>query len=328
MLYLPPLASPLPQELLTILHAIQLSAARKTGLLPPPPTTSTTDAASLSSNDTPSSIPTTSLHCEPLPRDPASIKDFIRKWAIKPPGTADSGRRIDGIVWADEWDVSRPWRLFTPRAATAGEQDGGDTWAGVQSLKPEAGVKWTAEQAKFHFITSILPFLLQAPMERSIRLINVLSPFYSAAVPLLKSSPAEQGEATDKVLTSTEGSSPVVQSGKAALRNILLWSHLQRIVDALASVTHNQAQKTTAVPVPEETPQDGDVGDGAAEGLRRRKGESVEEKPQPQPQSQPTKRITVQSNILALPVIIGFNRWGIVRPLLGLRERSYLGWAL
>jgi hypothetical protein len=167
-------------------------------------------------------------------------------------------------------------------------------------------------------------------MERSIRLINVLSPFYSAAVPLLKSSPAEQGEATDKVLTSTEGSSPVVQSGKAALRNILLWSHLQRIVDALASVTHNQALKTTAVPVPEETPQAGDARDGAAEGLRRRKGESVEEKvqSQPQPQPQPTKRITVQSNILALPVIIGFNRWGIVRPLLGLREGSYLGWAL
>lgn len=313
-LYLPPLASPLPQELLTILHAIRLTAASKTGLLTPPTTVEVPESDATA--DAPSSIPSTTLHCEPLPRDPAAIKEFIRKWAVKPPGTADSGRRIDGIVWTDEWDVSRPWKIFSTRG---GVQEGGDTWAGVQRPK-ERGVSWTAEQAKFHFLNSILPFLLKAPMERSIRLINVLSPFYSAAVPLLKSSPEEQGQATDKVLSGTEGS-PVVQSGKAALRNILLWRHLQRVVDALASVSHNEAHKATAVPVPEETVQEGIANDGAAEGLRRRKVESVEEKT-------PTKRITVQSNILALPVIIGFNRWGIVRPLLGLREGSYLGWAL
>jgi hypothetical protein len=319
-LYLPPLESPLPQELLTILHAIRLSSS-KTGPIPATPESPENTAEP--TPDAGSAIPST-LHCEPLPRSPEAIKEFIRKWAIKPPGTADDGRRIDGIVWADEWDVRAPWKVFATRDA----REGADTWAEVKN--PERGVVWTAEQGKFHFLNSILPFLLKAPMERSIRLVNVLGPFYPAAVPLVKSSPEEQARATDQLLVPGAAKSPVVQSGRAALRNILLWRHLQRVVDALASVSHNEAQKATAVPVPDV--QEGDASSegepvDAVEGLRRRKGEAGEDAPST-PAPPPTKRITVQSNILALPVVIGFNRWGIVRPLMGLREGSYLGWAL
>lgn len=300
---------------MTILHAIRLSAAK-------PETVVASSEASESPErpETPVDggplIPS-SLHCEPLPRTPEAIKEFIRKWAIKPPGTADSGRRIDGIVWADEWDVSRPWKVFSTRDTP----EGADTWAGVKGK--ERDVQWTAEEGKFHFLNSILPFLLKAPMERSIRLVNVLGPFYPAAVPLVKSSPEEQARTTDQLMNGT-ATSPIVQSGKAALRNLLLWRHLQRVLDALASVSHNAAHKATAVPVPMETELE-EIGkeDATAEGLRRRKGEAVE-----QVTPQPTKRITVQSNILALPVIIGFNRWGIIRPLMGLRKGSYLGWAL
>jgi hypothetical protein len=34
------------------------------------------------------------------------------------------------------------------------------------------------------------------------------------------------------------------------------------------------------------------------------------------------KTITVQSNILALSVVMPFNRWGVIRPMLGFRQSS------
>jgi hypothetical protein len=249
----------------------------------------------------------------------------MRKWAVKPPGTADDGRRIDGIVWADEWDVQRPWRIFGGGAKFEGSQ--GDTWAGLtegdnESPAQASNTTWTAEQAKFHFLNSMLPFLLKAPMERSIRLINVLGPFYSAAVPLLKSTAEEQGLATAQLLQETEPSSPIVKSGKASLRNMLLWRHLQKILDALASASHNEAVRQAAIPVTDRELSDGAGKNEEGEGLRQRRAE-VEP-----PVFPPRRRIDVQSNILALPVVVGFNRWGIVRPLLGLKEGSYLGWAL
>lgn len=252
----------------------------------------------------------------------------MRKWAIKPPGTADDGRRIDGIVWADEWAVQRPWRIFSEGLKR--EESQGDTWAGLKDGDKPASTTfnttstWTAEQAKFHFMNSMLPFLLKAPMERSIRLINVLGPFYSAAVPLLKSTAEEQGAATEQLLQAAEPRSPIVQSGKASLRNMLLWRHLQKILDALASATHNEAVRQAAIPVPDRELAAATGKEEDASGLRQRHGGEAEPKALPIP----TKRIDVQSNILALPVVVGFNRWGFIRPLLGLRERSYLGWTV
>lgn len=327
-LYLPPIPSPLPQELLTILHAIRLSASSKAGITAAEDSATAINPESETLEEKESSVSSTALVCEPLPRNPAAIKEFMRKWAIKPPGTADDGRRIDGIVWADEWDVQRPWKIFS--GGSKRKEPQGDTWAGLKhderstATMPSATPTWTAEQAKFHFLNSMLPFLLKAPMERSIRLINVLGPFYSAAVPLLKSTAEEQGAATAQLLQATEPRSPIVQSGKASLRNMLLWRHLQKILNALASATHNEAVKQAAIPVPDRELGADAGNEDDASGLRQRRGGEVEPKALPIP----TKRIDVQSNILALPVVVGFNRWGIVRPLLGLREGSYLGWAL
>ncbi|KAJ9092362.1 hypothetical protein QFC21_006863 [Naganishia friedmannii] len=382
-LYLPPIPSPLPQELLTILHAIRLSAASKTGgtTIPVASATTTSDTNNIpdeTEEPQESSIPSASLHCDPLPRSPSAIKEFIRRWAIKPPGTGDDGRRIDAIVWADEWSVDSPLKMFRTRVSgKKGEELVGDTWAGIhdddtakQPLRPEeeaeATARWTAEEAKFFFLNSMLPFLLKAPMERSIRLVNVLGPFYSAAVPLIGSSVEAQGKAADQLLSSSSAASaseekttsnqqkqkqqrkqrastvttatvsPIVQSGKASLRNILLWKHLQKILDALASASHNQASSSTfeippvpGVPVPTDADADAEE-EKEGSGLRQRKAggddaPTVEEKAAPKPTT--SKKITVQSNILALPVVIGFNRWGIIRPLMGL-PNSYLGWAL
>lgn len=331
MLYLPPIPSPLPQEVLTILHAIRLSASSKAGIIAAGDPTAAPAPDSEEPTEHKSAVSSTALVCEPLPRDPTAIKEFMRKWAIKPPGTADDGRRIDGIVWADEWDVQRPWGIFRGSAKTEGPQ--GDTWAGVKdgndktsTAQASNSTSWTAEQAKFHFLNSMIPFLLKAPMERPIRLINVLGPFYSAAVPLLKNTAEEQGEATAQLLRPAAPRSPIVQSGKASLRNILLWRHLQKILDALASASHNEAVKQAAIPVPDRELPGGEVKEELGDGLRQRQPRGGEVEPAAVPL--PTKRIDVQSNILALPVVVGFNRWGIVRPLLGLKEGSYLGWAL
>ncbi|KAJ9120388.1 hypothetical protein QFC24_005345 [Naganishia onofrii] len=415
-LYLPPIPSPLPQKLLTILHAIRLSAATKTGGAVPVSTVNETDIDT--DNTLPdgqqdqepeqeSSIPSASLHCDPLPRSPDAIKEFIRRWAIKPPGTGDDGRRIDAIVWADEWSVDAPLKMFRAGRSKRKGEEGieGDTWAGVRDevakeqeqgrekttpapalgAGPERAV-WNAEEAKFFFLNSMLPFLLKAPMERSIRLVNVLGPFYSAAVPLIGSSVEEQDKAADQLLVSSSSSaaaaaaavseeaqttllnqkrkprkqerkrpstfttdSPIVQSGKASLRNILLWKHLQKILDALASASHNQQSSAAAaassefkipprpgsgpeIPVPIDAKEEAEEGMDDKEGnsLRRRKGGDgpmVESKAASTPTTGNGKKITVQSNILALPVVIGFNRWGIIRPLMGLPD-SYLGWGM
>lgn len=411
-LYLPPIPSPLPQELLTILHAIRLSAATKTGGAVPVSTGNDTD---IDTDNIPpdgqqdqepeqeSSIPSASLHCDPLPRSPDAIKEFIRRWAIKPPGTGDDGRRIDAIVWADEWSVDAPLKMFRAGRSKRKGEEGveGDTWAGVRdevtkeqeqgrdkttpAPAPGAGPEravWNAEEAKFFFLNSMLPFLLKAPMERSIRLVNVLGPFYSAAVPLIGSSVEEQDKAADQLLVSSSSAavpvseeaqttppnqqrqtqkqkrkrpststtdSPIVQSGKASLRNILLWKHLQKILDALASASHNQQASSSAaaassefkipprpgsgpeIPVPIDAEDEAEGKDDKEDNrLRRRKGGDgpmVESKAASTPMTGNGKKITVQSNILALPVVIGFNRWGIIRPLMGLPD-SYLGWGM
>ncbi|KAJ9114009.1 hypothetical protein QFC22_005827 [Naganishia vaughanmartiniae] len=380
-LYLPPIPSPLPQELLTILHAIRLSAATKSPHAVPVSTATDVDETAAETKETnqeqESSIPSASLHCDPLPRSPQAIKEFIRRWAIKPPGTGDDGRRVDAIVWADEWSVDAPLKVFRTTTAGMKEEDVGDTWAGVRSdsgkkpqrqRKEQGATEWTAEEAKFFFLNNMLPFLLKAPMERSIRLVNVLGPFYSAAVPLIGSSVEEQGRAADQLLSDATNSndnqsrqaqqqqpqtkpskaaakkrqatlSPIVTSGKASLRNILLWKHLQKILDALASASHNQATEFkiparpgSEIPVPDDREEDvqgkeeeyGSV-------LRQRKtgAGKVEDKDKAAPPLAATssKKITVQSNILALPVVIGFNRWGIIRPLMGFTD-SYLGRAM
>lgn len=214
-LYLPPIPSPLPEYLLTILHTIRLSAS--------------------------SAGPTTGeLSCEPLPTTPEAVRDFVRKWIVPVPGTGEGGRRIDAIVWGDGWEVKRPLSFFADGSKVRKESK-----ASMKQSTDSNTSTWTSEQSQFHFITAILPCLLKQPMERSIRLINVVSPFYSAAIPSLPT--VNSMPLTTTILKTTPTESPILSSGKSSLRSILFFSHLQQVLNALASV---EQAKIGAVPVP------------------------------------------------------------------------------
>ncbi|KAK8844731.1 hypothetical protein IAR55_006581 [Kwoniella newhampshirensis] len=178
-LFLPPVPSPLPESLLTVLHTIRLSA---------------------------STNPLAQLHCEPLPPTPLAVRDFTKKWASAPTNiTGEGGRRIDAIVLGSGWEV-RPYHI---------RQEG----------------EWSTHQFHFHLLTSLLPHLLRSPAERSIRIISLISPTWSAALPSLTGA-----KARDDV---------VFHTGRRSLNTLLLMKHFQLILDTLASATFG---KVTPVP--------------------------------------------------------------------------------
>ncbi|KAK4687466.1 hypothetical protein P7C73_g2660, partial [Tremellales sp. Uapishka_1] len=191
-LFLPPVASPLPESLLTLLHTIRLSAARN---------------------------PMAQLHCEPLPKNPPAIKEFTKQWSTVPYGTAgEGGRRIDAIVLGEGWEVdASPKAKFNVDDKTA-------------------TTTWDVNQFHFHFITSLLPSLLKVPPERNIRIVSLVSPTWSSAVPSLHGKPLK-------------ARSIIQASGANALRTLLLMTHFQLILDTLASSIYSVKKP---VPDPEE----------------------------------------------------------------------------
>lgn len=78
--------------------------------------------------------------------------------------------------------------------------------------------------ATFLMITLLLPVLLVAPVERDIRVINVVNPFYAAAS--LTYSVTEQLPPTAPLFK---------QEGRRSLETVIFMRHLQRVLDALPS---------------------------------------------------------------------------------------------
>ena len=277
-LYLPPVASPLSDELLTVLQTLRLSAVTKS--------------------------PAAQLNCEAMPRTPKAIRSFIKQWAVNPAGTGEGGRRLDAVVWADEWQLSSPLDAFRTVKVDKEERNGDE---------------WTIGESRFHLLTALLPFLLKAPMERPIRLINLVSPFYAAAIPTI--------DQDGHTKASSEKRSAILQTGIASWKDILLWKHLQKILDALASASHPDVK---GVPVP-----DTDVDAQAPtkptpeviEDARRLPGpEDGQAGQEEQAKKLPSRSISVQSNILAVSVVMPFNRSGVVRPMLGfLQAKNQMG---
>ncbi|WVR03121.1 hypothetical protein IAU60_000111 [Kwoniella sp. DSM 27419] len=182
-LFLPPLPSPLPEALLTVLHTIRLSATTKN--------------------------PAAQLHCEPLPRTPAAVREFTAKWSSAPAQmVGEAGRRIDAIVLGQGWEVT---------------QEYGSTVEG----------DWNTHQFHFHLLTSLLPSLLRAPAERNIRIVNLVSPTWSAALPSLTGV-----KARDDLVHAT---------GRKSINTILLMRQFQLVLDTLEAATRG---KVTPVPVP------------------------------------------------------------------------------
>ncbi|KAI0061198.1 hypothetical protein BV25DRAFT_1827074 [Artomyces pyxidatus] len=112
-------------------------------------------------------------------------------------------QRLDAIIFAHEY---APVGAFLSSASRQAELE----------LARNA-----ASCATFMMTTLLLPMLLVAPVERDIRLITLINPFYAAAAPNFSLAP---GSSTASLLAS---------EGRRALRSAILMRHLQRILDAL-----------------------------------------------------------------------------------------------
>lgn len=256
-LYLPPYASPLPQELLTILHTLRLSTTN----------------------------PQAELHCEPLPPTPTGVREFVRKWASAPQGMAsESGRRIDAIVLADGWTVSSPTRdaRYHHPSSTAAEDE---------KAKDEEPRWSSVHQFHFHLLTSLLPHLLRIQAERNIRIVSLVSPGWATALPSL------QG-------TRMVAASPLQASGVMGLTTLLLMRHFQLILDTLASAAYGKSATAPVVPSGED-----------------------EERIATTQKKEKQRDTSVQSNIMAVSVVMPWCRGDVIRGIWGADE-TWLRWIM
>ena len=125
---------------------------------------------------------------------PASIRTFCENYR-------KSEQRLDAVIFAHEY--APIGSVFSHQSPVFEEQ------------------RQTTSCATFLFITLLLPLLLAAPVERDIRLITLVNPFYAAAARVFNSS----GPSSSVFLTE----------GRRALRTAVFMRHLQRVLDALPS---------------------------------------------------------------------------------------------
>lgn len=113
--------------------------------------------------------------------------------------------RLDTIIFAHEYGHIGGWRSKSREEETRRREEG--------------------LLATFFFTTLLLPVLLTAPSDRDIRVINLVNPFYSAAIPQFDpSQPTQQPDASTSIWR---------EEGRRSLRSILFIRHLQRVLDAL-----------------------------------------------------------------------------------------------
>ena len=128
---------------------------------------------------------------------PSSIRAFCASYQ-------KSEQRLDAVIFAHE---------YAPIGDILSYKNSSD-------LENE---RRTASCATFLFVTLLLPLLLAAPVERDIRLITLINPFYAAAARAFSTS------------RPTKPSSLFLMEGQRALRTAVLMRHLQRVLDALPS---------------------------------------------------------------------------------------------
>ncbi|KAI0250928.1 hypothetical protein BJV78DRAFT_1127092 [Lactifluus subvellereus] len=124
---------------------------------------------------------------------PASIRTFCENYR-------KSEQRLDAIIFAHEY--APIGHVFSHQSPVFEKQ------------------RQTTSCATFLIVTLLLPLLLAAPVERDIRLITLVNPFYAAAA---------------HVFHASGPSSLFLTEGRRALRTAILMRHLQRVLDALPS---------------------------------------------------------------------------------------------
>lgn len=137
---------------------------------------------------------------------PGSIRSFCTKFLT------EKEQRLDAIIFGHEHQhIGSPKRFSS------------------STHKEDQKARDAGSLASFLITTLLLPALLVAPVERDIRIINVVNPFYAAAA-----GPAF--EAAFSTVEEEQGPRPksiFLQEGQRALRTIVLTRHLQRVLDAL-----------------------------------------------------------------------------------------------
>ncbi|KAH7929511.1 hypothetical protein BV22DRAFT_1043814 [Leucogyrophana mollusca] len=136
---------------------------------------------------------------------PSSVRSFCSRFLT------GKDQRLDAIVFAHEY-----------------QQIG--SLVSRQDAVLDAKIRQDSSLATFLIVTLLLPVLLVAPVERDIRIINVVNPFYAASAP------------TYTPATPPSNSSLFRQEGWRALRTAVFARHLQRVLDALP--TGGQVPKT------------------------------------------------------------------------------------
>jgi NAD(P)-dependent dehydrogenase (short-subunit alcohol dehydrogenase family) len=130
---------------------------------------------------------------------PTSIRSFCTNYH-------KSEQRLDAIIFAHEY--APIGNLFSRAKSSDWEEQ-----------------RRTASCATFLIVTLLLPLLLTAPVERDIRLITLVNPFYAAAVRTFSVSQP----------SAPSSSSLFLAEGRRALRTAVFMRHLQRVLDALPS---------------------------------------------------------------------------------------------
>ncbi len=134
---------------------------------------------------------------------------------------AGQDQRLDALLFAHEYQHLGSFEFLSPPTV---------------ELQKE---RETRSLATFLLITLLLPALLVAPVERDIRIINVVNRFYAAAANSTFSAPfsyfAPSPPRAQKSIFLAEGT--------RALKTCILTRHIQRVLDALPSA---QVPKTDA----------------------------------------------------------------------------------
>ncbi|WVQ94190.1 hypothetical protein IAU59_001268 [Kwoniella sp. CBS 9459] len=286
-LFLPPVPSPLPPDLLTVLHTIRLGVSKN---------------------------PAAQLHCEPLPMTVEAVRDFTKKWGSAPAQmVGEAGRRIDAVVLGQGWEVGvNVERIMEAEAEIPIQSQGQGQVDGKHRQKKdqEHSTKWNTHQFQFHLLTALLPSLLRAPAERDIRIVNLISPTWSAALPSL------EGKNTRTDLVNL--------TGRRSINTLLLMKQFQLVLDTLEAVARGKV-KPVPVPVPA-GPVDHSLSDAgpqsAGKSQQGNRGGSTED-------AKVKKRDkNVKSNVLAISVIMGWARQEVIKGSLISSVMSQFLWIL
>jgi mRNA-degrading endonuclease toxin of MazEF toxin-antitoxin module len=172
---------------------------------------------------------------------PSSIRSFCTRFLT------GKDQRIDAIIFAHEYRHigSTPFLSRPDAPANAAKRE-------EESL------------ATFLMITLLLPALLVAPVERDIRVVNVVNPFYAAAAgPSFPIPLSSQNQVQSKSI--------FLQEGIRSLRTSILTRHLQRILDALpaAQVPKTDDASSTIPVVSQKTQRSNIVAVSVSPGISR-----------------------------------------------------------